>query len=293
MKSMTGFGRAAVVTDEFTLTVELRTVNNRFFDLQVRLPSELTAFEIAFRKLVQSRVRRGRVEATVSLVQRRPVEFHVNLPLVQGYVAALREAQAATGVAGDFDLSLIARLPGAIQPAATPDEAFTARLADGLTTAATQALDALDAMRRAEGEALARELATRLDAVAERIPVIEAAAATVFDVQRARLERRMQALLRDLGSVDEARLAQEAAYAAERCDVTEEIARLRSHVAQMRDWLTSEASGAGKAMDFLLQEMNREVNTMLAKAGDAVIHDTALGVKTEVEKMKEQVQNVE
>lgn len=293
MKSMTGFGRAAVATDEFTLTVELRTVNNRFLDLQVRLPSELAALEINFRKLIQSRVRRGRVEATVSLVQRRPVEFHVNLPLVQGYVAALREAQAATGVAGDFDLSLIARLPGAIQPVTTPDEAFTARLADGLTAATTQALDALDAMRRAEGEALARELATRLDGVAERIPVIEAAAATVFDAQRARLERRMQALLRDLGSVDEARLAQEAAYAAERCDVTEEIARLRSHVAQMRDLLTSEASGVGKAMDFLLQEMNREVNTMLAKAGDAVIHDTALGVKTEVEKMKEQVQNVE
>ncbi|MCS7078907.1 MAG: YicC family protein [Chloracidobacterium sp.] len=293
MKSMTGFGRAAVATDEFSLTVELRTVNNRFLDIQIRLPSELAAMEVSFRKLVQSRVQRGRVEATVGLVQQRPIKFHVNLPLVQGYVAALREAQAATGVAGDFDLSLIARLPGAIQPALALDEALIARLAEGLLDAAGQALDALDAMRRAEGEVLAHDIAARLDAVAARIPAIEAAAATVFDAQRARLERRIQTLLRDLGGVDEARLAQEAAYAAERCDITEEIARLRSHTAQMRELLTSETPGVGKAMDFLLQEMNREVNTMLAKAGDTVIHDMALAIKIEVEKMKEQVQNVE
>lgn len=138
MKSMTGFGRAAVATDEFSLTVELRTVNNRFLDIQIRLPSELAAMEVSFRKLVQSRVQRGRVEATVGLVQQRPIKFHVNLPLVQGYVAALREAQAATGVAGDFDLSLIARLPGAIQPALALDEALIARLAEGLLDAAGQ-----------------------------------------------------------------------------------------------------------------------------------------------------------
>ncbi len=293
MKSMTGFGRAAFVTDEWTLTVELRTVNNRFLDLQVRLPSELTALEISFRKLVQARVQRGRVEATVNLVQRRPVGFQVNLPLVQGYVAALREAQAATGVAGDFDLSLIARLPGAIQPAVGMDEDLMARLTEGLQSATAQALDALDAMRCAEGMTLARDIAARLDTVAQHLPVIETAAATVFDTQRARLERRIQALLRDLGNLDEARLAQEAAYAAERCDITEEIVRLRSHVAQMRELLTTEASGVGKQMDFLLQEMNREVNTMLAKAGDTVIHQTALVIKVEVEKMKEQVQNVE
>ncbi len=293
MKSMTGFGRAAVATDEFSLTVELRAVNNRFLDVQARLPPELASLDIAFRKLVQARLQRGRVDATVSLTQHRPVTFLVNLPLVQGYVAALRQAQAATGVAGDFDLSLIARLPGAIQPAAQTDEAFSARLAEGFLAAAGQALDALDAMRQTEGRALALAIAPRLDAIAERIPAIEAAAATVFDAQRARLERRLQALLRDLGSVDEARLAQEAAYAAERCDIAEEIARLRSHVAQMRDLLTSETPGVGKAMDFLLQEMNREANTMLSKAGEAEIHDAALAIKTEIEKIKEQVQNVE
>ncbi|QUV85318.1 YicC/YloC family endoribonuclease [Chloracidobacterium aggregatum] len=293
MNSMTGFGRASLTTDEFSLTVELRTVNNRFLDIQVRLPSELAAAEVPLRKLIQARLQRGRVEATVSLVQQRPVTFQVNLPLVQGYVAALRQAQAATGVAGDFDLSLIARLPGAIQPVTETDAAFTARLAEGLLTAAGQALDALTAMRQTEGAALAQEIAARLEQIAARIPEIEAAAALVFENQRARLERRMQALLRDLGSLDETRLAQEAAYAAERCDITEEVARLRSHVAQMRDLLTSDAAGVGKAMDFLLQEMNREVNTMLSKTSDTTVHDVALFIKTEVEKIKEQAQNVE
>jgi uncharacterized protein (TIGR00255 family) len=293
MNSMTGFGRASLTTDEFSLTVELRTVNNRFLDIQVRLPSELAAAEVPLRKLIQARLQRGRVEATVSLVQQRPVTFQVNLPLVQGYVAALRQAQAATGVSGDFDLSLIARLPGAIQPVTETDAAFAARLAEGLLTAAGQALDALTAMRRTEGAALAQEIAARLEQIAARIPEIEAAAALVFENQRARLERRMQALLRDLGSLDEARLAQEAAYAAERCDITEEVARLQSHVAQMRDLLISEAPGVGKAMDFLLQEMNREVNTMLSKTSDTTVHDVALFIKTEVEKIKEQAQNVE
>ncbi len=293
MNSMTGFGRASLTTDEFSLTVELRTVNNRFLDIQVRLPSELAAAEVPLRKLIQARLQRGRVEATVSLVQQRPVTFHVNLPLVQGYVAALRQAQAATGVAGDFDLSLIARLPGAIQPVTETDADFTARLSEGLLTVAGQALDALTAMRQREGAALAQDIAARLEQIAARIPEIEAAAAMVFENQRARLERRMQALLRDLGSLDETRLAQEAAYAAERCDITEEVARLQSHVAQMRDMLTGEAHGVGKAMDFLLQEMNREVNTILSKASDTTVHDVALFIKTEIEKIKEQAQNVE
>ncbi len=293
MNSMTGFGRASLTTDEFSLTVELRTVNNRFLDIQVRLPSELAVAEVPLRKLIQARLQRGRVEVTVSLVQQRPVTFQVNLPLVQGYVAALRQAQTATGVSGDFDLSLIARLPGAIQPVTETDADFTARLSEGLLTAAGQALDALTAMRRTEGAALAQEIAARLEQIAARIPEIEAAAALVFENQRARLERRMQALLRDLGSLDEARLAQEAAYAAERCDITEEVARLQSHVAQMRDLLISDAPGVGKAMDFLLQEMNREVNTMLSKTSDTTVHDVALFIKTEIEKIKEQAQNVE
>jgi uncharacterized protein (TIGR00255 family) len=293
MKSMTGFGRASLTTDEFSLTVELRTVNNRFLDIHVRLPSELAAAELSLRKLIQARLQRGRVEATVSLVQQFPVAFQVNLPLVQGYVAALRQAQAATGVASNFDLSLLVRLPGAIQPVAEMDAGLMARLSEALLTVAGQALDALTAVRAAEGAALAREIAIHLEQIARRIPEIEAAAALVLENQRARLERRMKALLRDLGSLDEARLAQEAAYAAERCDITEEVARLTSHVAQMRELISNETPGIGKTMDFLLQEMNREVNTMLSKIGDMAVHEAALFIKTEIEKIREQVQNVE
>lgn len=294
MKSMTGFGKGTFAGADFSLAVELRTVNNRFLDVHARMPSELSPFESAFKKEIQGRLKRGRVDATVNFTQTREVRFLVNLPLVQGYVNALREAQAATGVEGALDLSLIARLPGAIQPTTAPDADFEAQISAGLTAALGQALDALETMRGVEGQALAEELLRRVDAIAARLPEIEASAAQVAEIYRQKLERRMRDLLRDTAVLDEARLAQEAAYLADRSDITEEVARMYSHINQMRELVAAGAAGeVGKQMDFLTQEMNREANTMLSKAGDLSISQAALAIKAEVEKIKEQVQNVE
>lgn len=294
MKSMTGFGKGTFAGADFTLAVELRTVNNRFLDVHARMPSELSPFESGFKKEVQNRLKRGRVDATVNFTQTRDVQFAVNLPLVQGYVNALREAQAATGVDGALDLSLIARLPGAIHQTTAPDAEFEAKIGEGLTTALVQALDALEAMRETEGSSLADELTRRVEAIAARLPEIEAAAAQVTEIYRQKLERRMRDLLRDTAVLDEGRLAQEAAYLADRSDITEEVARMRSHIAQMRDLIAAAAgTEVGKQMDFLTQEMNREANTMLSKSGDLSISQAALAIKAEVEKIKEQVQNVE
>jgi uncharacterized protein (TIGR00255 family) len=292
MKSMTGFGKGSFAGADFSLSVELRTVNNRFLDIHTRLPTELAALEGRFRKEIQSRLKRGRVDATVNFTQTREVRFEVNLPLVRGYVNALQQAREATGVDGTLDLSLIARLPGAIQPAAMLNGEFEARLADGLSAALTTALNALEAMRRVEGETLAEEIAQRVAIIADLLPEIEAASGQVVEAYRQKLERRMRELLRDAAALDESRLLQEAAYLADRGDITEETARLQSHVAQMRE-LIQRDDEAGKRMDFLLQEMNREANTMLSKTGDLKVSQAALAIKLEVEKIKEQAQNVE
>lgn len=291
MKSMTGFGKGGFEGEDFSLQVEIRTVNNRFLDIHARLPQELNSLEAKVKKQIQAALKRGRVDVTITLTQTLEVRYDVNLPLIRGYVNALRQAQEATGVEGTLDLSLIARLPGAVQPA-TGNPERDERLAAGLTVALAKALENLEAMRETEGRELAGELERRLDGIANHAVTVATGAAQVTDAYRQKLERRMTELLRDLGEVDPLRLSQEAAYYADRSDITEEIARMNSHIGQFRQILT-QAGEAGKQMDFLTQEMNREANTMLSKSGDLTISQAALAIKLEIEKIKEQVQNVE
>ena len=291
MKSMTGFGSAKCELQDFTVNVDVRTVNSRFLDVVMRLPVEFSGQDNRVKKQVQSVLRRGRVEVSVSVQPNREVSYDVNLPLVRGYVSALRRAQEATGVDGMLDLSLIARLPGAIQSAALgPD--LVEQLATGLTTALGQALENLEQMRLAEGTELAAELTLRLEHIARRVTEVEAMVPQVVEAYQQKLERRIAELLRDKGEVDPVRLAQEAAFLADRSDVTEEIARLKSHLTQFNQLVGTQGE-LGKQMDFLTQEMNREANTILSKSGDVPITQAALAIKMEVEKIKEQVQNVE
>ncbi|HNC46024.1 MAG TPA: YicC family protein [Acidobacteriota bacterium] len=288
---MTGFGSAKCELQDFTVNVDVRTVNSRFLDVVMRLPVEFSGQDNRVKKQVQSVLRRGRVEVSVSVQPNREVSYDVNLPLVRGYVSALRRAQEATGVDGMLDLSLIARLPGAIQSAALgPD--LVEQLATGLTTALGQALENLEQMRLAEGTELAAELTLRLEHIARRVTEVEAMVPQVVEAYQQKLERRITELLRDKGEVDPVRLAQEAAFLADRSDVTEEIARLKSHLTQFNQLVGTQGE-LGKQMDFLTQEMNREANTILSKSGDVPITQAALAIKMEVEKIKEQVQNVE
>lgn len=291
MKSMTGFGSAKCELQDFTINVDVRTVNSRFLDVVMRLPVEFSGQDNRVKKQVQSVLKRGRVEVSVAVQPNREVSYDVNLPLVRGYVSALRRAQEATGVDGMLDLSLIARLPGAIQSAALgPD--LIEQLATGLTTALGRALENLEQMRLAEGSELAAELTLRLEHIACRVTEVEAMVPHVVEAYQQKLERRITELIRDKGEIDPARLAQEAAFLADRSDVTEEITRLKSHLTQFGQLLGAQGE-LGKQMDFLTQEMNREANTILSKSGDVPITQAALAIKMEVEKIKEQVQNVE
>jgi uncharacterized protein (TIGR00255 family) len=292
MKSMTGYGRAAVVGEEFSVSVDLKTVNNRFLDVHLRLSSELSSLEPAIKRRISSRLSRGRVDVSVNFERTSSVAYELNRPLIGGYVEALRKVQEEFNIAGELDINSLARLPGALQPAR---DGLSAEMVAGVERAVDEGLAELERMREQEGQALRQEMSERLGKIEALVPVIEKAAAGLVDAYRARLQKRISELLTRDGQVveaDPARLAQEVAYLADRSDVSEEMVRLRSHLAQFREALDSTGE-TGKMLDFLLQELNREANTTLSKSTDLAIKEAGLAIKAEVEKLREQVQNVE
>ncbi len=292
MKSMTGYGRGSADGEAFAVSVDLKTVNNRFLDVHLRLTGELASLEPQIKRQISSRLARGRVDVTVNFEKTSQTAYELNRPLIAGYVNALREMQQEFDITGEIDINVLARLPGALQPSR---EGLNDEVVAGIERAIGQALDELERMRAQEGETLRAEMAGRLDKIETFVPIIENAAAGLVDAYRLRLQKRIGELLDRNGQVveiDPARLAQEVAYLSDRSDVSEEMVRLRSHLTQFRDALNS-AGETGKMLDFLLQELNREANTTLSKSTDMTIKEAALGIKAEVEKIREQVQNVE
>jgi uncharacterized protein (TIGR00255 family) len=292
MKSMTGYGRSSYVGEDFSVAVDLKTVNNRFLDVHLRLSAEISSLEATVKRRVNNRLSRGRVDIAVTFERTTQVQYELNRPLIAGYVAALRTIQQEFQLPGEPDINIVARLPGALQPAR---DGLNEKMIEGVDRAVDQALDDLEKMREQEGGALRQEMRDRLDRIESLVPVIENAAGLLVDAYRARLQRKVGELVNRGGQtieLDPGRLAQEVAYLADRSDVSEEMARLRSHISQFRDALDS-AADTGKMLDFLLQELNREANTTLSKSTDLGIKEAALAIKAEVEKLREQVQNVE
>jgi uncharacterized protein (TIGR00255 family) len=292
MKSMTGYGRGAAAGEHFAVSVDLKTVNNRFLDVHLRLSGELSSLEPVIKRQISSRLARGRVDVNVNFERTAQTAYELNRPLIAGYVTALREMQKEFSVGGELDINALARLPGALQPAR---DGLGDDVVAGIQKALAEGLDELERMRAQEGETLRQEMAERIDKIDALVPTIEGAAAGLVDAYRARLQKRIGELLSRNGQVveiDPARLAQEVAYLSDRSDVSEEMVRLRSHLAQFREALSATGE-TGKMLDFLLQELNREANTTLSKSTDLSIKEAALAIKAEVEKLREQVQNVE
>lgn len=292
MKSMTGFGRGAATGETFSVAVDIKTVNNRFLDVHLRLGSELSSLEAPIKRRISTRLARGRVDVNITFERTGEVAYELNRPLIAGYISALRAMQQEFEIAGEPDINVLARLPGAMQPVR---DGLDDAMIGGVELAVDEALDELEQMREHEGKALTAEMLARLDEIARHVPVIEDAARGLVEAYRARLLKRIGELLARDGQsieVDQSRLAQEVAYLADRSDISEEIVRLRSHLVQFRE--TIEGGGeTGKRLDFLLQELNREANTVLSKSTDLAIKEAALAIKAEVEKLREQVQNVE
>jgi len=298
--SMTGFAQARIERDGWSLRINLRSVNHRFLDLHLRMPDGFEVFEPRIRLAVRNRLRRGHVDVNVYYEPAGPASVEVNREVAEAYMKAVEELRGRFGVKTEPDLIALFRLPGVVAaPGATGElqsEEAQERLGDQLEACLEQALGRLGSMRRSEGQTLAGEMQELLTQIVERTSEIESLAERVRPAFARRLETKLSELLSG-AQVDPARLAQEAALLAERSDVTEELARLHSHVEQFRKLLAG-AGEAGKKLDFLLQEMQREANTLLSKTPGVeseglAITTLALEVKSDIEKLREQAQNVE
>jgi len=299
-KSMTGYAQAHIEQNGWSLRVSVRSVNHRFLDLHLHLPEGFEPFEPRMRQLLRERVRRGHIDVTLHFEPAGPAAVQVNREVAEAYLRIAEDLRRQFGMKTEPDLMALLRLPGVIAASGTlggkGSEDEQERLATEVAACLEEALTRLDEMRRAEGRLLAEEMSGRLVHIAEKGAQIRALAEQSRPAYARRLEMRLKELLGDT-QLEPARLLQEAALLAERSDISEEIARLASHIDQFQKLLFV-AGEAGKKLDFLLQEMQREANTMLSKtpgieAEGLAITDLALEVKSEIEKLREQAQNVE
>ena len=292
MKSMTGFGRGAASGANFAVSVEIKTVNNRFLDLNLRMANELQNLEANLKRTIQARLSRGRVDVFINSERTGEIVYELNRPLIAGYISALKQMQDEFSLVGEPDFNNIARLPNALQPKA---EDLSEDLVDGVEAAVANALDELEKMRAVEGESLKTDLNNLLAEIESHLPKIESESANVADEYRQKLTKRIENLLAKSETqieLDQARLAQEVAYLADKSDIAEEITRLKSHIEQFRGIMREEKE-VGKQLDFLTQELNREANTIASKTQNLIVKESALQIKSAIEKIREQIQNVE
>lgn len=292
IRSMTGFGRKDVGNDESRFSIEIRSLNNRYLDIQVKTPRSLASLESGVKKAVQDRFSRGRFDVFISRNSGREKngKLSVDETLVAQYINILRELKTRFGLAGDVDVATVAGLQNLVT--FTEEKEDEAALWELLSQGLLGALDDLDRMRTEEGSALVHDIRSRLLGIETAIQAIRAQAPSTVENARKRMTDTLNKLLNT--QPDPIRLAQEIAILAERTDVTEELTRLASHMGQFNSLLNGTTQEAiGRKLDFLIQEMGREVNTIASKANDAKISLEVVHVKAELEKIREQVQNIE
>ena len=292
IRSMTGYGRREVLDGGSHLTIEIRSLNNRYLDIQVKTPRGLALLEPRVKKMVQERFSRGRFDIGISRNggQERSGSFVVNEALAEHYIRALKDMKARFGLTGEIDLSLVAGMQDLITVNEVKEDPEA--IWQALSTGLAQALDDLDRMRVQEGDTLAQDIRGRLQTIERIIQSIRANAPATVETARKRMSETLNRLLNE--QPDPVRLAQEIAILAERTDVSEELTRLGSHMQQFRSLLEDAGREAvGRKLDFLLQEMGREANTIASKAMDARISMDVVTLKAELEKIREQVQNIE
>jgi uncharacterized protein (TIGR00255 family) len=290
---MTGFGSAGLEADEVRAAVTARSLNHRFLDVTVHLPRRLQALEGELKEAVGRAVRRGRVELSVQATLAEGIAESVvpSRTLVASLVRALRDMQNEFGLEGGVSVSDLVRFPGALERSEGPAE-ISEQARETLLGLVRQALEGLDAMRRAEGERLQAELERALGVIEGAAQGIEERASATREERQAALREKAETLVGDLG-LEDGRLYQEVVKAVERHDVAEELQRLRSHAAMARELIGTGDSPSGKRLDFLAQELMREANTIGSKVADAAQVQAVVGLKAEIERLREQVQNVE
>lgn len=291
MNSMTGFGRGESESNGLTITVELKSVNHRFLDLSIRTPRQLSALEEVVRQTLKRRFARGRVEASVycNFADSAMKNVSINMQLVESYLSAAKTISKVTGIKNKVTMADVLRLPEVIsfEKAEIDEDAIRPVLDDALA----KACDALEAARKAEGQRISEDILARIDILAGIVEQIEAREPIVIEEYRQRLRAKLEEYLAD-SEIDPNRFNQEILYFTDKANVTEEMVRLKSHFTQLRETLSKDSAN-GRSLDFIVQELNREFNTTGSKSSDLTVTNCVLSAKAEVEKIREQVQNIE
>lgn len=291
IKSMTGYGRAVRTFDGWEYTVELRSVNNRYLDCTVKLPRMFGYAEERVKQLVKETISRGKVDVFISAVNTtgEDMKISLNRPVLEGYLQAMRTIAADYQIRDDISVTALSRLPDVFL--VEKQEEDQARRTEEIAQTVSAAMEQYEKMRIAEGQALERDLRGRGETILTLVAQVEARSPVTAAEYRARLETKMKEVLAGT-SVDEGRILMEAALFADKIAVDEETVRLRSHLNQMNAMLTT-GGAIGRKLDFLLQEMNREANTIGSKGNDLEQARTVVDIKAELEKIREQTQNIE
>lgn len=291
IKSMTGFGRCELVRDSRKFTVEVKSVNHRYLDVNIRMPKKLNFFESSIRSLLKQYAARGKVDLFISYEDsaQNQVSLKYNEALAAEYLDCFRKMEEQFGLENDIRVFALSRYPEVItmEEQAVDEEELWSLLKETLEGAFTQFVET----RITEGENLKKDLLEKLDGILEDVEAIEKRSPEIVKEYREKLEEKVQELLGDT-QIDENRLATEIVLFADKICTDEELVRLRSHVLHMKATLDEE-SGIGRKLDFIAQEMNREANTILSKANDLDVSNHAINLKTEIEKIREQIQNIE
>ena len=291
IKRMTGFGRCEVQKDSRKFTVELKSVNHRYLDVNIRMPKKLNFFETAIRTLLKSYANRGKVDIFITYedLSQTQVSVKYNAALAAEYMKYLKQMEEEFGLENDVRVSTLSRYPEVftMEEQSEDEEELWNGLKEALEGAFTQFVET----RKTEGENLKKDIISKLDLLSEQIGFIEERSPQIVAEYRAKLEDKMKELLADT-QIEESRIASEVILFADKICTDEEVVRLKSHISHMRNTL-EEKDEIGRKLDFIAQEMNREANTILSKANDIEVSDRAISLKTEIEKIREQIQNIE
>ena len=293
IRSMTGFGRGEFSDGKRNVIAEIKTVNHRYADITVKMPKRYSFAEEKIKGIIKKQMKRGKADVSIIVENLTEGDITVNLntPVADQYIARLRELKDNYGLDGDIDISLVSSMPDVLK--AIPDVADEEEVSAAICRAVELAAASLDEMRIREGEKLAADLMDRGEIIKEIVRKIGVRAPEVAREYKDKMYSRIQELLEDKVDVPEERILVEAAIFADKASITEELVRLDSHMDQLKTFLTEGGGAIGKKLDFLVQEMNRETNTIGSKANDLEITSLMLEAKSEIEKIREQVQNIE
>ena len=290
IKSMTGFGKSILINEQREYQIEIKSVNHRYLDINVRIPRQLMYLEETIKKEISSKIKRGKIEVFINFQDKKQEgeKVLINKDMAKAYIQQLQELAKETGISSEIEIIEIAKMPEVLNITFNQEDEKIKQEIIELTRDATSKMED---MKKFEGIKMAEDINKRMDKINEKITKISCNSTGLIEEYIVKLEKRVKEILKT-EEVDKSRLAQEVVIYADKCSIEEEITRLRSHVKQFKEMLESDTA-VGKKLDFLIQEMNRETNTIASKANQLEIINEVVEIKTELENIREQIQNIE